>query len=364
MKKSHNPLNDFPKEEVRSAIQAGIAQAEVQINSKIDDSQKSKIKSGKRKVLYALSSVAAVFGILVGSSYYSPALASSLSQIPIIGSVFGDSNLIGLQQAQEKGLTSEIGETQTINGISVTLDEILYDQNSITVGLKMESEKELGEFYFGAGMDFTVNGEVPRVSSGGYGEDIQSSTKRTAIQDITVTEDMPNSFELGLTLHGENGETWYFSTPIKQIKDIKKVHIQHSEKVDGIKLTVTELSSSESGTTISYESSEEGTDFERTRAGYIEFLVVDQDGNEIMSHSGSVTGETTKNGIVFKSNKKFDPIDSSVSELTITPYLALPTGGGGVGIDENGGKKELGFNKDSLKPVEFDPFTLKIPESK
>ncbi|MCA0171024.1 hypothetical protein [Bacillus sp. RAR_GA_16] len=50
--------------------------------------------------------------------------------------------------------------------------------------------------------------------------------------------------------------------------------------------------------------------------------------------------------------------------MTITPYLALPTGGGGVEIDENGGKKELGFNKDSLKPVDFDPFTLKIPESK
>ena len=44
MKKSHNPLNDFPKEEVRSAIQAGIAQAEVQVNSKIDAPQKSSKK--------------------------------------------------------------------------------------------------------------------------------------------------------------------------------------------------------------------------------------------------------------------------------------------------------------------------------
>ncbi len=362
MKKSHNQLNDFPKEQVRSAIQAGIVQAEEQINNKMNSAHNYKIKNGKRKILYTVSSVAAVFGILVGSSYYSPALANGLSQIPIIGSVFGDSHLIGLQQAQKKGLTSEIGETQTINGISVTLDEVLYDQNNITIGLKIESEKELGEFYFGAGFDFTINGELPNGSSGGYGENIQSPTIRTAIQDITVTEDMPNVFELGLSLHGEKGETWYFSTPIKQITDIIKIPIQHSENVDGIDLTVTELSLSETGVGISYESSEEGTDFELSRAGNIEFLIVDQDGNEIMGHSGGVRGELLKNSMVFTSNKKFDPIDSGVNELTITPYLALPTDGGGVEVDENGESRELEFKGDSLQPVEFESFKVKIPQ--
>jgi hypothetical protein len=361
MEKSHNQLNDFPKEQVRSAIQQGIAQAEAQISNNMNSTHSYKIKNGKRKILYAVSSVAAVFGILIGSSYFSPALASSLSQIPIIGSVFGDSNLIGLQQAQKKGLTSEIGETQTINGISVTLDEILYDQNNITIGYIIESEKELGEYYYGAGADFTINGELPNGSSGGYGEDIQSPKIRTAIQDINVTEDMPTTFELGLILHGKNGETWYFSTPIQQITDISKIPIQHSENVDGIDLTVTELSLSETGVSISYQSSEEGTDFELSRAGNIEFLMVDQDGNKITSHSGGVTGKILTNRIVFKSKKQFDPIDSKVTELTITPYLALPTDGGGVEYDENGESRELEFKGDSLQPVEFESFKVKIP---
>ncbi|SES45512.1 DUF4179 domain-containing protein [Psychrobacillus sp. OK032] len=362
MKKSHNQLNDFPKEQVRSAIQHGIAQAEAQISNTMNSEHSYKVKNGKRKILYAICSVAAVFGILVCSSYYSPALASSLSKIPIIGSVFGDSNLIGLQQAQKNGLTSEIGETQEINGISVTLDEILYDQNNITIGYIIESEKELGEFYFNAGADFTINGELPNGSSGGYSEDIQSPTTRTAIQDITVTEDMPNAFELGLILHGVNGETWYFSTSIKQITDIRKVPIQHSENVDGINLTVTELSISETGVSISYESSEEGTDFELSRAGDIEFLMVDQAGNEITSHSGGVTGKRLKNRLVFKSNKQFDPINSNVTDLTITPYLALPTGGGGVEFDENGEPRELEFKGDSLQPVVFESFKVKITQ--
>ncbi|MDV2685613.1 DUF4179 domain-containing protein [Alkalihalophilus lindianensis] len=357
MKKSHDPHEEFPQGQVRSAIRSGIVQAKEQL-----DTPRFRMTNGKSKIIYALCSVAAIFGILVGSSYYSPALASSLSQIPIIGSVFGNSNFIGLQQAQKNGLTNEIGETQTINGISVTLDEILYDQNNITIGLFIESVKELDKFYFGAGMDFTMNGKNPAGATGSYGEEILSQTTRTAIQEINVSQEMPDKFELGLMLHGENGETWYFSTPVEKISDIHNIPLQHSQTVDGLTLTVTEMSLSQTGMSMAYESSEEEADFELSRGGNIEFLVVDQDGNEITGRSGGATGERVKDRIEFKSSKQFDPIDFNVTELTITPYLVIPTHGGGVEIDENGEEKELEFKGDSIQPVEFNSFKVKIPE--
>ncbi|KKE77959.1 DUF4179 domain-containing protein [Bacilli bacterium] len=357
MKKSHEPFDDFPKEQVRSAIRSGIIRAEEQITT-----PHTKKNNAKRKLVYAFCSVAAVIAILVGSSYFSPALASSLSQIPIIGSIFANSDLIGLQQAQKKGLTNEIGETQTVNGIAVTLDEILYDQNNITVGLYIESEKELDELYFGAGMDFTIDGNFPSGSTGSYGENILSPTTRTAIQEINVTEEMPENFELGLILHGENGEKWYFSTPVQKITDINKIAVNHSQSVDGVDLKVSELSISPTGLSLSYESSEDETDFELSRGGNIEFKVVDQDGNEITGHSGGASGELVKNKIVFKSNKHFDPIDSNVSELTITPYVVIPSGGGGVEVDENGNEKELEYKGDMIQPVEFESFKVRIPQ--
>ncbi|MFE4243261.1 hypothetical protein [Peribacillus butanolivorans] len=43
---------------------------------------------------------------------------------------------------------------------------------------------------------------------------------------------------------------------------------------------------------------------------------------------------------------KFDPISEDIKELTITPYLALPTDGGGVELDENGEYRELDFKGD------------------
>ncbi len=357
MKKSHDPFEEFPQDQVRSAIRSGIAQAKEQL-----DTPRFRKSNIKRKIIYAFCSVAAGFGILIGSSFYSPALASSLSQIPFIGSVFGNSDLIGLQQAQKNGLTDEIGETQTVNGISVTLDEILYDQNNITIGLLIESDRDLDKFYFGAGMDFTINGKNPAVATGSYGEDILSATTRTAIQEINVTEHMPEEFQLGLILHGEGGEKWYFSTPVEKITDIHNIPVHHSQTVDGLTLTVTEMSLSKTGVSIAYKSSEEETDFDLSRGGNIEFMVIDQNGNKITERSGGVSGERVKDRIEYKSNKQFDPIDSNVTELTITPYLVIPSGGGGVEIDENGKGKELEFKGDSIRPVEFNSFNVKIPQ--
>lgn len=129
--------------------------------------------------------------------------------------MFGDSGLLGLKQASEQGLTKTVGEKQIINGIAVTVDEVLYDDTNITVGIKIESEKELSNEYFGAGMDLKMNGKFLS-GSGSYGEENLSPTIRTGITTFNVTDDMPNSFELGLILEGKEGEKWEFSTPIKK----------------------------------------------------------------------------------------------------------------------------------------------------
>lgn len=64
--------------------------------------------------------------------------------------------------------------------------------------------------------------------------------------------------------------------------------------------------------------------------------------------------------MIYTSNKQFDPIDSNVTEVTIIPYMNLPTSGGGVEIDENGEETELKYKNDSIQPVEFKTFKVKI----
>ena len=70
-------------------------------------------------------------------------------------------------------------------------------------------------------------------------------------------------------------------------------------------------------------------------------------------------GKRVKGNMVYMSNKQFDPIDSDVTELTITPYLLQSTGGGVE--DENGIKTKLESSEKSNEQVEFESFNVKIP---
>ncbi|MFJ7733676.1 DUF4179 domain-containing protein [Lysinibacillus sp. NPDC097231] len=363
MKKSFNEngtLPAYPRDEVRAAIANGIQQAEEQSHP-----SKQKPRISIRKPLLYVASAAAAFSIMIGSAaYVSPTFASTLSKLPIIGSVFNDSGSLGLKQASEQGLTRTVGETQTINGISVTVDEVLYDESRITVGMSIESEKELSQLYFRAGMNFTINGKNPIVSAGGYSEKILSPTARTGIStfDVKQIDNMPDSFELGLTLEGEKGEKWEFTTPIKKITDITYLPVNHQQTVDGIQLDVSKISFSPAGIALDYKATEKGTiDNPRVGAAFMEFRMTDGYGKEIASYSGAGKGEFEDGVWNFSSTKNFDPISKDVQKLIVTPYLMLPSGGGGVQIDHAGVETKIPFDKSSLKEVKFQPFTVEVP---
>lgn len=214
-------LPEFPKDEVRAAITNGIQQAEEQSNMTQTPVQIK--RKSKRKPLLYLASTAAAFSIMVGSAaYVSPTFASTLAQLPIVGSVFSDYDFLGLKQSSEQGLTSIIGEKQTINGISVTIDEVLYDESNISVGYTIESEKELSNRhfirYFGAGMVLTINGANPEGNYESFGK-VVTGPVHTFVARFKVKDQMPDSFEMGLMLEGKEGEKWEFSVPVKKIAD-------------------------------------------------------------------------------------------------------------------------------------------------
>lgn len=147
---------------------------------------------------------------------------------------------------------------------------------------------------------------------------------------------------------------------------IKDIPVNHKQEVDGIEMHISDLTLSEGGLALNVESNEKG---ERDsghylRAGNIEFHITDEQGKEILSHSGKVKGAYRFGKWYFSSKKIFDPISKDVKELTITPYLILPTDGGGVVLDQDGNGKSIKIDYSKLKNVEFKSFTVKITHHK
>lgn len=350
MKSYRSKEEYFPKMEVRQAIHNGIVRA-------TKEKERDAISRCKRRTFTTFAIVATLFIVSFGTSYVSPSMAESLAKIPVIGSIFDRADMPGLQVANKERLSSIVGETKTINGISVTLQELIYDQNNVSVGLLIESDKELDDHYFGSGPDITIDGKTPEFISGSYGEEVVSATTRTAIQQITVTKDMPASFELDLTLLGKNGEEWQFTTPIEQIDGIQRILLDHTEEVDGVHLTVHDIAISKTGVSLTFESDEKAKDFSEARGRFIEFHIEDDHGNEIGGIKGGVQGEVKNGTYTFYSTKQFEPLENNVAELTITPYVDTSFTSGGVEIDESG-KREIVEEGSNVKPVKFEPFTV------
>ncbi|AIQ12976.1 DUF4179 domain-containing protein [Paenibacillus durus] len=85
-------------------------------------------RSGKRRFL-GTGAVAAVLGItLFASGFASPAMADSIRQIPLIGSLFSSIERdLGLQNAANEGLTSQVDSNVSYKDVKLEVTETVFD---------------------------------------------------------------------------------------------------------------------------------------------------------------------------------------------------------------------------------------------
>lgn len=309
----------------------------------------------RKKVLYGSGAAVLAVGLLLGSSAVSPAMASFVAKIPIVGSIFSQSGDIGLKQASEQGLITVVGKPQAVEGTSLTIDEIFYDGTRFSIGYSLKSEKPMGELHLRP--ELSINGETIGFT-GSSKEDQKSSTYRTGILEFNSPLHLPEQFTLGLSFDTEDGKRWNFSLPVSTLNQVKSVPINHKQQAGGIDLAVSDLKIGPAGMRLTFQAVSKETDH---LAAYVEFKIVDESGNEIASHSGGSEGKIVDGKEHMTGSRLFDPLGADVKKLTITPYLALPTNGGGVEIDANGQEKAIDFAPKHGEEIKFNSFTVTLP---
>ncbi|WP_232696715.1 DUF4179 domain-containing protein [Brevibacillus daliensis] len=318
-----------------------------------------KVKSEQRrrfkKPLVAFSAAAIAVGVLVGSASVSPTMANFASTI--INSIFSESGNKGLEQVSKLGLTDMVGETKVAGGTALTVTELFYEGSKITIGYSFETKKQLSDDHH-LGVEIKINNESVSYS-GGQKEQQIDPNHRTGLIDFELRgNDVKDKFDLGLAFTGENGEKWEFTLPVQAHTNIKTVAIDTKQTVNGNNVTISDLKISPAGLVIAFQS-DSAIDSNHLMS-YLDFKVVDEKGNEIGSHSGGTMGEIKDGRYYYSGNRYFDPIGDDVKELTITPYLVLPTGGGGVEIDQDGKEKVIEF-KPIKDDITFKTFKVKLP---
>jgi len=242
-------------------------------------------------------------GILIGSASGSPAMAQVVSSIPLIGQIYKNLGDIGLKNVSEAGLSEFSGESKTINGITITLGEIYYDDARATASFSVDSEKPITSDYFN--INHNWKGGKP-LSNYGITTDESSPTNWTGILKINYYSFNPDTLELGITFEGKQGELFEFTKEVVKAQFENKIDIAKSHQIDNLKYEIHDIKWGTPGLLISYDAQYNEVNYGRDVK--IEFEVVDSSNKRLKE-------------ISWKYGKQlFESLENDVTELTITPY--------------------------------------------
>ncbi|MCM3713841.1 DUF4179 domain-containing protein [Halalkalibacter oceani] len=346
--------------ETLDQIQVPVDKLDAIIEKTVDEAEPIRKKS--RKHLWLYSAGAAVFAgvLLIGSASVSPAMANVVSQIPLIGSIFTEIGDDGLKKVSEQGLSQVVGQSDHSDGTTVVIDEAFYDGTRFSIGYRAESDAPIENYVLGLD-SIKIDGKTPKaVASGITQHEIIDDRQESGVLEIEL--DYPEntlpteSFTLDLTLEGSNGEKWNFSFPVTPQKNNVVIDVDERQEAGDLELVVKTIETGLGGTAIHFDliSPSEAALF-----ASVDFTVVDDAGRELTSViSGAGSGEVNNEETIFSGKTVFTPIDDTVKQLTITPFIREETTGTTSGSSDS---SETTTTYHHQQAVMFESFIVTLP---
>jgi hypothetical protein len=296
------------------SIQVPFQKLDAAIEKGLKASQKQGTPKRKKVMTLVLSSVA-TFGLIIGSGFISPTMASVLAKVPILDSIFTSVGDKGLQVAINDENAMSLNETLTSNGVSLTIQDVLYDGSRLAFSFVQDKQEDIYPLHI------EVNGEVINFSESTTGEYLPNGQYSGLIQ-VHPTEPLPNEFVLSVGIHqiGKTKGDWQFETQvIKTNNNGINLSTGQTAKLDGLFYEVIKFESTNSA--VSLHILYKGTVEEMFNEHQVlQLYLLDQEGTLIpmINASGSGDAESMLYEYVF------EPISEEVTDLTISPFF-LPT---------------------------------------
>lgn len=99
----------------------------------------------RQRVMMMTASVAMIFSLILITSLVSPTLAATIKQVPVLSSIFKFAGDLGLQTADEKGLSTKLHTSVTHDDFTLSVSEVVYDGTRVSIAIERphkENEKE------------------------------------------------------------------------------------------------------------------------------------------------------------------------------------------------------------------------------
>ncbi|WP_442596757.1 DUF4179 domain-containing protein [Neobacillus sp. D3-1R] len=195
----------------------------------------------------AIPTIAASLFVICSIFFY-PQLQVALAKVPGVHYLFTLFADEGVQKAKQQDLFHSLNEKNTSNGISVSVNELLYDGSRFIIRYTAESNTKnvSGDNAAPGNMLLTINGEDLnyRLSSSGHQENTEN--KEELLLEIIPGKSLPDQFDLGISFSniGETAGDWKFQIPVvknEKLTHTVKTNISSTYDETGTTMTVNEV---------------------------------------------------------------------------------------------------------------------------
>ncbi len=281
-----------------------------------------------------VSTVFIIIILLFGSGFVSPRLGTVLQKIPVVGYIYKDyQSDIGLQKAEEVGLTEDYQKTVTSEGVEVTLTKIYYDGVNLSVGYKVKnntSQKwadppEMGvgasHFLILKGLhEFKINGTEVMGGKNDSFEKVGPNEYEGVLQFYPYNFPKEDKFTIDCfftEIQGVKGE-WKFKVPVTNEKVKENVHsFEPNYKIEGLDGEIIVSRVDFTPTAIGLETKIIRKITEENKDDYFLFSIV-----EVGADNGVIAdAKKLKNGkIQITTKSSFSPMKEVPEFITIKAY--------------------------------------------
>ncbi|WP_027084247.1 DUF4179 domain-containing protein [Cohnella panacarvi] len=215
-----------------------------------------------KPALWICASIVILLAGTFALGFISPAMAQVLRQLPGIGTVFQTLGDTGVRNIVDVGFATSVGRTVEDKGVSVTLDQVVYDGTRLTVGLLHEQNLDI---HFSPASSLRADGRFLNAGIGARFKNLPGGMT-ASLYTFSFEDQLPDEFDLDIhfqevTAMRDGKPTlidgnWWLEARVSKIKEgvkEKKFDPPLIRDFAGIRVAVTGVTLTPLTTEIAYE---------------------------------------------------------------------------------------------------------------
>ncbi|MFJ7935319.1 DUF4179 domain-containing protein [Sporosarcina sp. NPDC096371] len=315
--------------------------------TKVKSTLKKSITKKKKRMGWKMNVAAAAVVIGLSTATIGLTFPAYAGNIPIIGDIFRflDNEKTGLYD-NYKEYSTEMNLTQESNGIKITINDAVFDGETVAITYSIESDRDLGE-------DLTIFGMADiKGSKGGAGSSHISKIDEyhyvglDKVTPISLTSDkvdikwnIDNLHQLDMENEIKGNWKFAFSLPAT---DSQIQLTNESVEQNGVTVNIEKVAFTPMSFIVHYNQQATQQVQDKWHEAYIELNVIDDLGNV---YSGEGNGGSGKDSYTMNWSKTFEKLDPNATKLIITPRVTFrihdETNSGGVEMTADGKEKKI-----------------------